>query len=100
MQDLIEPLIFLTAKDYELSSELFLQIVDQICFLSMRSLTIMKDTLIQYIEGSKKCNYNFISTIEKCLIRIAQKHHQFFNISIKEIAIQSNTLDYSVLFTE
>jgi len=90
----------LTSKDYELSSELFLQIIGKICTQSLKNCDLMKDTLFGLMKNSEKYEFNFISTLSKGLIKICQKHNKFMDISLKTVALKSNTLDYAVLFTE
>ena len=61
----------------------------------------MSETLLGYLQGSTKYDFNFISTLQKCLTRMTQPpYYLFLDFSMKAIATQSNTLDYAVLFTE
>jgi hypothetical protein len=99
-QHLVEPLIFLAGRDHELASELFLQLMSRICALSIKNCDLVKDTLCELLLGSAKLDFNFVATLQKCLIRICQKHGKFLDISLKSVARPSNTLHYAVLFTE
>ena len=99
-QNLIEPLIYLSMKDYELSSEMFLQLVETTSSFDRDDAKMLKNTVIQFMKGSKKREFNFISTLQKVLIRICQRFNIFTDFSMKEIAMESNTLDYAILFTE
>jgi hypothetical protein len=99
-QHMLEPLIFLSGKDHELASELFLQLTSRICEFSLKNCEMVKDSLVEFLLNSSQLNFNFVSTLQKCLIRICQKHGKFLDISLKEVAMQSNTLHYAVLFTE
>ena len=60
----------------------------------------MKSTLVEFIKSSKKGSFNFVSTLQKGLIKMCQKFKKFIDFSIKEISMESNTLDYAILFTE
>ena len=66
----------------------------------MKNCNIIKNVLVEFINSSQKKEFNYISTLQKGLIKMCQKHKKFFDLSMKEIAVQSNTLDYAILFTE
>ena len=76
-QNLIEPLIFLTLKDFELSSEIFLQMIETTCSLSSDNCNTMKETMTEFIKKSLKKEFNFVSTLQKGLIKICQKFRKF-----------------------
>ena len=59
------------------------------------------ETLLNLLRSTSKHEYNFVSAILKGLIKLIQRFKKFVgDINVKEISIQSNTLDYAVLFTE
>ena len=66
----------------------------------MKNCNIIKNVLVEFIKSSQKYEFNYISTLQKGLIKICQKHKRFFDFSMKEIAVQSHTLDYAIVFTE
>lgn len=74
--------------------------MDTLCSFSLKNREEMKNILVNLIQGSTKHQFNFISTLQKGLIKMCQKYRKFVNISIKDITIHSNTIDYAILFTE
>ena len=73
--------------------------IARICQYSIRGCDNIKEELLMLLNNSKKQDFNFISTLQKCLTRLTQKHNKFISLSMKQIARDSNTLDYAVLFT-
>jgi hypothetical protein len=67
---------------------------------SLKNCEAVKEILVHLVQSSVKYEFNFISTLQKGLIKMCQKHKKFFDISLKDITVQSNTLDYAILFTE
>lgn len=67
---------------------------------SLKNCEAVKEILVHLLQSSLKYEFNFISTLQKGLIKMCQKHKKFFDISLKEITVHSNTLDYAILFTE
>lgn len=100
LSNLFEPLIFLAARDSELASELFLQFIVQLCSARSAYCNVLHELLSRLLTESTKFNFSFISTLEKCIISICQKNKMSFNLSLKEVALQSTTLDYAIIFTE
>lgn len=100
LSNLFEPLIFLAGRDSEVASEVFLQLVAQLCAARSAYCTLLHEFLGRLLTESSKYNFSFVSTLEKCIISICQKNKMGFDLSLKQVALHSSTLDYAIIFTE
>jgi hypothetical protein len=59
----------------------------------------IKELLIWLIsKDTHTFDFSFVSTIQKCLIMLCSLGNEV-NISMKDIALASNTVDYAIVFT-